>query len=186
MVQKSKKPIVQVHKGTSRFVLLFSFIPSLAVKLPRIHLKAGIETLVRNWRETFRKETWEYEVWWSPTWCLFKGLLDNWKEYRFYRKTKHQFLQTTYFSFLGIVNLQKRGQKLNCDYRPFWRNIYDATGGEAMNDGHHFSETDNFCVDHGVKILDYGSPITQRIILKHGNKIVQALASHFPELSRNG
>lgn len=187
MDQKSNKPIVQVHKGTSRIVLIFSFIPSLAVKVPRVRLKTGIETLIRNWKETFHKKTWKYQVYWSPAWCLFKGLLDNWKEFRFYRKTRSSFLQVTYFSLFGIVNFQKRGHELKYDKIILILCLDNATNGEAVKDGHHFSETDNFCIDDGrIKILDYGSPRTQEIILKHGNKITEALALNFSEIIRNG
>lgn len=61
------------------------------------------------------------------------------------------------------------------DYKKFWHRIYNATHGEAIRDGHHFTETDNFCVDNGIRIIDYGSPRTQEIILKNGDKIIESL-----------
>lgn len=182
MDEKAKKSFVEVHKGTSRIVLVFPLFQSVVVKVPRIYWKSGIETLIRDWKRTFRKETWEYQAWWSPSWCLFKGLLDNWNEYRFYRKSRHSFLQVTHFSFFGIFNIQRRGQPLQCDYKLFWRHVCDATDCHAIEDGHHFTETDNFCVDGGVRILDYGSPRTQGIILKYGDRLVEVLSAHASEL----
>ncbi|OHA19471.1 MAG: hypothetical protein A2836_02295 [Candidatus Taylorbacteria bacterium RIFCSPHIGHO2_01_FULL_45_63] len=175
---------IEIRKGTSRIILISSLFPNLVVKVPIVRLRVGVKTIFTERKRLHNKETWDEEVWWGIGWCLYKGILDNWREYRFYKNTKHQFLQPTFFSLLGLINFQKRGELIQCDYVKFWRCIHNATDRGAMSDSHHFSETRNFCLNSGVKILDYGSPRTQLIIKKFGVKIMEDLDLNFPELNR--
>lgn len=174
----------QVKKGTSRLVIISSLFPGLVIKIPIIRLKDGIGTLISERKRWLEKETWDERPYWGIGWCLYKGILDNWREYRFYRNSRHAFLQATYFSLLGIINVQKRGRVIQCDIDKFWCCIYDATDGEVTNDAHHFKEAGNFCLDGWVRLLDYGDHRTHVIVEKYGTKIMEVIASNLPELSR--
>lgn len=166
---------IHISKGTSRITILMDFVPTVVLKIPRIRFREGFRVLVADRRKWGRKETWDENVWWSIGFCFYKGILENWREYTFYRKTKHAFLQPTWFSFLGLINIQKRGTDFGHTADQFYLSIHEATDGECTRDAHHFSNSDNFCVSDGVRILDYGSLRTQSIIEKHGNKIAAAL-----------
>ncbi|MDO8512509.1 MAG: hypothetical protein Q7S57_04505 [bacterium] len=117
-------------------------------------------------------------------WALFHGIACNWREYRFYSRTKHPFLQPTYFSFFGTVNIQKYGRPVRIPFedeynrdkwwtRMFWMPVLGITNGEVIRDGHHFLNPENFCQDifGRPKIVDYGLPRTQEIIKKWGEQI---------------
>jgi len=175
---------IEIIKGTSRFILIVSSFSRVVFKIPRIRLWYGLGMIIAERKKWNQKETWDERVWWSIGWCLYKGILDNWREYRFYRKSKHLFLQPTIFSLFGLINIQKRGDVVQCDKVKFWCCVSKATNGEACDDGHHFSEIHNFCLNGGIKVLDYGSPKTQALVKKYGSKIMEALASNFPELNR--
>jgi len=91
---------------------------------------------------------------------LIGGIMTNYQEWRFYRKTKNIFAMPTYFSFFGLLNFQKKGEKIN-----FWGDK-DILGYLRSNcedprqlqcDTHTLTKIDNFCLDNGhLKILDYG------------------------------
>ena len=83
----------------------------------------------------------------------------------------------TWFSFLGIVNFQKVGDPLP-EVQDFWKQMLCLTGGGALKDGHHFENKNNFCLDKGgnLKILDYGAPKTEEVILKYGRAIMDGFS----------
>jgi hypothetical protein len=104
---------------------------------------------------------------------MFKGLIDNWQEYLFYRETRHVFIQPTYFSFFGLVNIQKYGYPEKIRYDALLRHFCEIVDSQILvNDGHHFADWRNFSFESGkIKILDYGSLKTRAIIAEHGEKI---------------
>jgi hypothetical protein len=113
----------------------------------------------------------------GPKQLLFKGMYENRSEYVFYSQYKSNFLLPTYFSFFGLFNIQKIGKKFEFKnekekYLSFWRQMLNVTSREATKDGHHFSNPKNFCEENGkLKIMDYGSPYTQEVLEKYGEKI---------------
>lgn len=114
--------------------------------------------------------------------ALFGGLVENWGEYRFYTKTKNQFLQPTYFSFLGLVNIQKFGYPIPTEYdgvvwrEKIWSRLVRITDREVLKDPHHFEGPDNLCRDGcRVRICDYGSQQTQTLITKFGERMYKEI-----------
>ena len=102
-----------------------------------------------------------YEYYSSVGMCLLSGIMANYQERKFYKKTKNIFVMPTSFSFLGIFNIQKRGEKIS-----FWKDkdiwFYLCSNSKNRNqplcDSHTLSEIDNFCLYEGhLKIVDYGS-----------------------------
>ena len=50
----------------------------------------------------------------------------------------------------------------------------EITNNEAFNDNHHFANWRNFCFENGkIKIIDYGSTRTQKVIEPWGEKIME-------------
>lgn len=53
-----------------------------------------------------------YEVRGTFSEFLFAGIMTNWNEYRFYRRTKNPFLMPSYFSLFGLFNIQRKAEKI--------------------------------------------------------------------------
>jgi len=114
--------------------------------------KWGLEVIPYNKYENF------YSLWYY----LLAGILANINERRFYKKTKNPFVMPTYFSFLGFVNIQKRGRKIE-----FWDDgdVFSFLCQNSANrnqphiDGHTLAEIKNFVVDDDshLKLVDYGN-----------------------------
>lgn len=100
----------------------------------------------------------------------FKGFADNWREFAFSRFERHPFAQTTYFSLFGLVNVQKRGDPLGMDYWDFRRQVERLIGQKLFySDPHHFASMQNFCLHDGrLRMVDYGSPKTRKVIRERG------------------
>ena len=105
---------------------------------------------------------------------ITEGLFDNWREYLFYKKTRHQFCQRTYLSLFGVVNIQRYGN--TCDNSTQdWQEIFispqtDYCRTDFIRDGHHWFYGSNFCWDGKfLRAVDYGSLRTQKLIEKFGD-----------------
>jgi len=104
---------------------------------------------------------------------VFKGVMDNWREYWFCLVERHSFAQPTYFSFFGLVNIQLRGEPLVMDQWEF-RGQLQKFIEVLYSDAHHFTSINNFCISDGkLRILDYGSRKTQNIIRERGMCVYQ-------------
>lgn len=92
---------------------------------------------------------------------LFSGIIANVNERRTYRRTKSPFVIPTYFSFLGLFNIQKRGKKIDFwDNREVWGYIWrnSQNPDQPHCDGHTLADTENYCIDDGkLKLVDYGN-----------------------------
>lgn len=170
------------HKGTSRYVIC---VPSLkiVIKFPVMHFKDCYH-LIFNYgiKRGCLKQLLTNSVYRmvSIRGQLFRGFVDNWKEFCFYRETKNEFLQPTYFSLLGFINFQKLGSECNLTYIDHWSQIRTITNQEAYCDPHHFSEPRNFCLEDGLlKMLDYGNPKTHEVIAKYGTVIQEKYDINF-------
>ena len=169
------------HKGTARCVVCIPLL-RIVLKLPIIHIrnafhmfKFGIKV-----RQLLELLTCSVYKTYSVKGQLFRGFAENWNEYRFYLKTKHQFIQPTYFSLFGIVNFQKMGNICNLSRTNHWTQIAIITNEQAHADSHHFGEASNFCLEGSVlKILDYGNPKTQDVVMKFGTIIQEKYDVNF-------
>ena len=114
------------------------------------------------------------------------GSEHNFGEWNFFQKTHglpfHPFIQPTLFSLKHFdeekneswINIQKIGHRA-CSMSPgdFTRQMLILTDLEADDDQHHFYKQDNFFFDRTGKLrmVDYGSIMTQEIIRKYGERI---------------
>ena len=103
---------------------------------------------------------------------LFRGLLENWREYRFYRKTRNKLLLPTYFSVFGLVNIQQLASSRPLDESNLWCQLHDLTNRAAWKDNHHFSNPDNFCLVNGkLMVIDYGGLEVQDVLAEYEDAI---------------
>ena len=158
-----------IKKGKNRLVMIFPAL-HIALKFPMVHaIRAVRQFFTYGFRSPYPGDINK-----SLTEHLFKGMGDNWREFMFYVRTRHPFWQPTYFSFFGLLNIQRATEPCGRSMQALWSEIHDVTGGEAFKDAHHFSNPFNFC--HAGKhfmILDYGHPKTQEIIRQYGDKLLQ-------------
>lgn len=169
---------MEFKKGSARVVFIFPHL-GLVIKLSRFYVWIAFKTF---WKYTTQKKYWGLLKKWFTydvvaiggfKYLLCRGLRDNWHEYKYYTATKQVFLQPTYFSLFGFLNVQKYGEYQKMPFDILLHHFMDLTNGEAFKDAHHFASSRNFCFEKGkIKITDYGSSRTQEIITKWGEKIV--------------
>jgi len=168
---------VRVRKGRNRIVFVFPYL-GIVVKIPVMRLWKPLyysyhDIMRGKWRSL--KRDWsapiEHEVYRG---YIFLGILKNWREFWFYLKTKHQFLQPTYFSLFGLFNVQKYGEECRLSADIFWPQFIKITNWQVFEDGHHFSNEKNFCLSKDkLHLVDYGSSKTQKIVLEYGQKFFE-------------
>ena len=139
---------MEIARGNTRTVLIFK---NFVLKFPRFYLSNAMEA-----RRTFCKDPEKMRR--HVKRHLLRGVGDNWREFIFYFCNHSSFLMPTFFSFFGLLNIQKRGEIFEMHYRVLWEQILQLTNNEAWADYHVFSEVNNFCQKDGrLKIFDYGS-----------------------------
>ncbi len=167
---------IYVKVGTTRIVILIPLL-CLVVKIPIIRFFMLFKDLMYSIISPYPKK-WKY-FWIPPTACPFglrcyiiAGIVANWSEYRFYRKTKNPFLWPTYFSFFGIFNIQKIGKKSDYSSNKIWDILYTIAGNDLVADNHCFANRNNFCVDENnkLRLIDYASKGAQKVILQYGEQ----------------
>lgn len=172
---------MKIRKGRNRIVLVLPSI-GIAIKLPIIHLLIAIRQIMRDlWRLNFKQIRRDMAItidcsgYIAYRNFMLGGIAANWREFIFFYKTKNIFLQPTYFSLFGLVNIQKHGKLCTMKWRTFTNQIRKITNNEIGYAEHHFTNPKNFCFHKGhLRILDYGSLDTQRVIVTHGVKIFES------------
>ncbi len=175
---------MQIKKGKDRIVVLLPSI-GIVIKFPIIHI-AGVFRLLRLYlRKRNRKhlrrnvrDEFKYSIdsmGGGIKGALLRGVVANWRELRFYQTTRHPFLQPTYFSLMGLLNVQRYGASCTQGgYRELWVQMLDLTEGGVWDDNHHFCNPDNFCLRDGkLRMVDYGCPKGYSVILQYGTKILE-------------
>jgi len=139
---------IKIYSGEDRIVFLFPFL-GIVIKFPKSE----------------------------------KGSRTNFQEWRFWKRKRNIFCQPTYFAFkFKTLNSKKTFwicvQKLShqlCDMDPeeFFIKLSILTRRMSESDGHHFNKPNNFCYDRNgrLKMLDYGSRQTQKVISKCGERV---------------
>jgi len=129
-----------------------------------------------GWLTAIKFLTWPIEIRGSFGSLMLRGLITNWGEFWLYYKTKNPFLQPTYFSFLGIFNIQQYGKPCDNALDP-WPQFFRLTNGQIREDNHHFEDFSNFCLNQGkIKMLDYGNKKSWGVIIAYGEKITKSFS----------
>lgn len=141
---------MKIKYGTSRVVVLLPFL-GLALKFPRVYTIMMLRNLYfgyikrRFWKGLFLFLT--SKGLGSFSYFMLNGIGSNLSEFWFYLKTRNKFAWPTYFSFFGLVNIQRLGTNPN-----FWdiNQIYfiiSNVAGRDVKDGHTFTESNNYILD---------------------------------------
>lgn len=170
---------MQTRKGRDRIVFIFPLV-RVAVKFPIFHFFEATKLFFYRpkkggrWkylkRYVFRQLGSNFGV----KGLLFRGVSANWVEFLFYLKTKNSFLQPTYFSLFGLLNIQRCGEPCQLQEINLWCQLNELTNGKVYDDSHHFRNPHNFCFHkHRFRILDYGNRQGHDVIIQYGVKIVE-------------
>ncbi|RJR31272.1 hypothetical protein C4569_02405 [Candidatus Parcubacteria bacterium] len=107
-------------------------------------------------------------------WKLLGGIASNWNERTFYKKSKLKILAPTVFSFFGLVNIQKTGDKVPMEPKDVYCQFLDLTNLEAGVSTHTFYNNGHFFVIDGhIVIVDYGNPRIHPVLVKYDDKIYE-------------
>lgn len=174
---------MHISRGTYRFVLAIPEI-GIVLKFPVIDCPSlkDLKANVGN-RKYLQRFSIENSCYLTLKMQLFRGVYENFGEWLFWLKNHHPLCQPTYFSLLGLVNIQKYGQKLssgiiqeNAVLR-ILETIVPSDDELLANDLHHITG-DNFCSGpNGLKMFDYGLKRTQAIIMAYGEQLSKEFAS---------
>jgi hypothetical protein len=148
---------LRIKRGSTRWVIL---IGSKAIKIARLNPTRLIRRLFECWRsrELTRKAL-RYGS--NPVHgglrYLLAGITANLQEARVWKEHPFYPLAPTTHSWLGLVNIQVRGQEITKDElhveHPFVHRLRDA----APDDRADLMLADNFCRVNGrVRLVDYG------------------------------
>ena len=169
-----------IKKGQHRIVVVIPLL-KIALKFPRIYYRYAYNMCIHYIKhgkilERIKNEIYEYDIYVEGTVkrFLFIGIIENWREYRFYQKTKHPILQPTYFSFFGVLNIQKMGKYVQMDGYDLYVHLYEILGKVFILNHHHFSNPENFSYENEqLWIIDYGDIKVQKEIEKYGDKFIK-------------
>lgn len=171
---------MRVIKGTHRIALVFERF-GIVLKFPNIDWQWAWDDsrpfLQHEGIRGFRYLTFD------PGGILYEpvsqGIMENWYEHRFYRRTRYPFLLPTYFSFFGLVNIQRLGLPCGMSDMEVYRAFLGIAGmDDLMRDPHHFLNAGNFCrhpITGQFMVLDYGGLECRKILSDHADRILLCL-----------
>jgi len=165
---------MEIKRGKNRLVLTLPFL-GLVLKLAwsnfryyRIGEKAKCESILHYPLS---------EVWWAIRISVIlwlEGVIVNWHERVYYKKTKHPILQPTHFSFFGIFNIQTFGRPLVMHPDIFSKEISRIIGSYVMQDKHHFVFPHHFSRDgERLQMNDYGGIRTRAVLDKRADELYE-------------
>lgn len=173
------RALMQLEKGSTRIVLVFE---ETVIKIARVHFLKALQAIFIAiisgcfWR-VIRMPIYGCN---SPGKFLFGGFAENWNEYLYYKKNPSRLLAPSYFSLLGIFNVQKRIPRLEIAENNFWTQLYVLTDGAIVEDNHTFQQLENFgYLEKSLYVLDYGSPDCQNLIKEYGQRIANEFDPSF-------
>ncbi len=149
---------MKIKFGTRRVTILNS---SLAIKLPKIlrpfHLLNLIVKHCRNRNFKFLLIDVEFVIG-----IFLDGVRENWNEFKCWKELQVNFLVPTYFSLLGLINIQQisRGEEITEEeVTQIWIKIARKTEGDVWKTNYHaIANKENYhrYEAAGLKFLDYG------------------------------
>jgi len=175
-----------IAQGHRRIVLV---IPRLGIvlKFPiiriNVFLSDGLFVIKRRNFRNFIKWLFVYtpDQYFGARNRLFGGIVDNQREYWLSTYYPMQIIQPTYFSFFGLINIQKAGEPLDqteaTDFFSFLLQYVKDKHEDyrlLFSLGHHI-EIVNFCTnnDDSIRIVDYGNPRLWWYLMLYGDQIIE-------------
>lgn len=171
---------MRICKGSTRIVLIIGpWAVKIAIINPIKALKIAWQDIKHGKPTKIIKAS--YQHWCSVNHYLFRGIIANLLERRFYRRTKNTFLVPTWFSFFGLINIQPAGKSPNFKNTHFIMNyIGDISGRPRIffENNHTLGLADNFCIIGGrLQICDYGDKSFQSFLEEWGERIAAGFDS---------
>ncbi len=171
----------KVTRGTTRSVVSVPLL-GIVLKFPRIKIHDSIYILkigIKH-RALFKNRHAVVSVIAAN---LGRGITANMRERHYYKYSVFPFrllLQPTYFSLLGLINVQKYGRPAGSDRSDMgtriYRKFFAVAGQNLVLDGHLWANASNFHINQGVvKLLDYGNEKTQEIIDRFGYEMLKSV-----------
>lgn len=176
---------MEIYHGSNRIVLAFPLL-GIAIKIARIKPKEAWRSFWYDLKGYFEGryafsgvvkclyyQIFEFQAEGADTIkrALFLGILDNIREFILFWKTRNPFLQPTWFSLFGLINIQTYGRPCDASYGDLYDIMYHLSERAIAEDGHHFNKASNFTLHNGhLRILDYGGILIKDIIIRHGQK----------------
>lgn len=168
------------HRGQTRIVVVVGNV--VACKFPRVRPWLAWRCFVDDWKSRGWISLLQWptpETLFGWTRACFGGLVGNWREWRFWMRHRNAFCLPTHFSFLGLMNVQPAATALDWkDREAAWHASVKVLGARIYDDVHHFhfGHQGNWVEYNGdVRMSDYGSTVTQAIIVESGDALVEAL-----------
>ncbi|MFA5124202.1 MAG: hypothetical protein WC473_00025 [Patescibacteria group bacterium] len=170
--------IIRWYSGDTRFVLVIGFLAFKFAKInPFMALKCGLKQFSNSPHIRQMIKKYGYTCSFSPLYWLFRGVMANWSEWCYYRRTRLPILAPTHLS-LGLVNIQAAGAYPQVTEKYFRDQISHIIGHDENDDEdihadpHTLRQIENYVVLNGrLKIIDYGSPKSWTFLEKWGRKI---------------
>lgn len=175
---------MNIAKGRDRIVIVIPEI-GIVIKIIFVHAVMVTQQLYRYAKEREWKRMralWLRDIEKRGGFInsLFGGWYANWNEYLFYRRTHNHFVQPTYFSLFGLINIQKYGEMCTTEdgdeLVAFWDELRALTANEVYADPHHFQNPLNYCMhDTHVRMTDYGNKKVQKVLEVYGDMLAEGL-----------
>lgn len=173
-----------IKKGTSRLAICLPTV-GLVVKLPLVRpwsflkcLKGSVKYSIKGQSWKFLKNTlWlddEHDKLGNIRYTLLSGIYQNWQEFLLWRRTHSPFLEPTYFSLLGLVNVQQYGEELGVsfEFETLWSQMLVLSEQAVLSNSHHFSNPANFSFRNGsIRMFDYGGRGVREVVEKYGHAL---------------
>lgn len=177
---------MQTKYGTSRLVICLPKL-GLVIKLPLakpiVFVRQVISAISLGRQSKDIKKWLKWAVWLGEDtdtvgnirYTLLNGTYQNWQEYRIWRRTRSSFLEPTFFSLLGLVNVQKYGEQLTeITVGALWSQLLELSDKAVWSNGHHFANPENFSFRDGtIRMLDYGGRGVEEVVVQHGENIAR-------------
>lgn len=179
-----------IKRGRSRLVICVPRI-GIVIKLPRTRLKGFIRHTAWAAKRSVEFRSWTFlgdalrlneesdsDI--NIRYTLLNGVYQNWMEYLLWRKTHSRFLEPTYFSFLGLINVQRYGEPLAVSTETLWVQLWRLTERSIAVNPHHFHNPANFSLRKGkIRMVDYGGRNVADIVQKYGEEIAAAFEPNY-------
>lgn len=184
---------MRIKRGTSRLVICLPKL-GLVIKLPLAKPFVFVHLVIRairmGWRSKDMKRWLKWVVWLGTDtdvfvnirYTLLNGIYQNWQEYRLWRRTRSSFLEPTFVSLFGLINVQKYGEQFTeISEGALWSQLLELSDGAVWSNGHHFANSKNFSFRDGtIRMLDYGGRGIEEVVVQYGENI----ARHFDPSKR--
>lgn len=166
---------MKIIKGKTRKVYVFD---KIVIKVARIYWKSAYRNIIGWWKRDKNKAIkLILEVFWGdyyntdfhPKANLFAGIHANIVEFIFFLRYRNIFCRPTYFTFFGLINIQKKGKICQIPFEQFKPRMHQLTNNDIPTQDHTFDSPGNFIIENNhLQCIDYADQAIHKIILKYG------------------